>query len=780
MKRIPGVKQACESKPSDQREANRYRLPSLFSGLPRMSVTMPSLSALALSLVLAFGPLLSFAPAQAAPESGSTNPTAAPVAGGRSLRIGMDKFGDPQGYRLKTVRTQRDYPFTRPKGWKVLPSSNVHITFQHGSNLLPERSSLNILVNNRLLKSIPLAKDNVTSTPATVAIPPALLKDKNVLSFQVDQHYTYKCEDPFSEELWTQILPESALTLNYTLEPVHPDLAQYPFPLLDPLNSYTPTVVGYIVPIGSASAVSDQTLEAFGVVAAHLGQQSQWRAIKPYVGEVNSPNVSDNLILIGTPQENPAISQLASNAPLRLSGGQFTDAQGTPIPPEAGVLQLVANPRNPTKAVLIVSGNGPEGVKKAAHALAQGRINKILTGRSAIINDYQRGSDYPYRAWDSFILKSGESLADVGLDTQTSRGITALPIFYSMKVMPDLYLPGRQKAKLHTVYSYASQLDASQSKLEVLLNGKAIKSVPLDDKAGKSLAEFTVDIPTEEVHTFNDLEYRFHVYPEKYDMCRFVTDVHIWGTIHNTTRIEVPGEIKSPLPDVGLINDAGFPLTGYQDLSHLGVALPEDTGRTDLEAMLQILTRLGRESASHKGIELTAHHAGSVPDNERKENHWILIGQHEHNGLLKDMKGKSTLLMEGQWNNLQEQQKNRIAQINYAPGQGIIEEVLSPWNENRVVLMLTGQNDSAIIHDAQLFQNDAWFSAIKPGNITVVNNEGPQSLLLLEKGRARFVHPGELQGGGSPLGPLGGWLWIPVGILSIIGVVAIFRFLFGR
>ena len=763
-----------------QRLTSLCAVSALFSTAVRFSAS--SWSALMMILVLALSPGLCFIPVQAAPAPDATEATASagPVAGGRSLRIGMDKFGDPQGYRLKTVRTQRDYPFTRPKGWKILPSSNIHITFQHGSNLLPERSSLNILVNNRLLKSIPLEKGNVTSTSANIAVPPSLLKDKNILSFQVDQHYTYKCEDPFSEELWTQILPDTALTLNYALEPVHPDLAQYPFPLLDPLNGYTPTVVGYIVPTGSATAVSDQTLEAFGVVAAHLGQQSTWRAIKPYVGDVNAPNASDNLVLIGTPQENPAIRQLSSNFSLPLSGDQFSDAQGNPIPAEAGVLQLVPNPRNPARALLIVSGNGPEGVKKAAHALAQGRINKILTGRSAIINDYQRGGDYPYRAWDSFILKSGENLADIGLDTQTSRGITALPIFYSLKVMPDLYLPGRQKAKLHTVYSYASQLDASQSKLEVLLNGKAIKSVPLDDKAGKSLAEFTVDIPTEEVHTFNDLEYRFHVYPEKYDMCRFVTDVHIWGTIHNTTRIEVPGELKSPLPDVGLINDAGFPFTGYQDLSHMGVALPEDVARTDLEAMLQILTRLGRDSASHKGIELTAHHAGSIPDNERKENHWILIGENDHNALIKEMKGKSTLLMEGQWNNLQEQQKNRIAQINYAPGQGIIEEVLSPWNENRVVLMLTGQNDSAIIHDAQLFQNDAWFAAIKPGNITVVNNEGPQSLLLLEKGKARFVHPGDLQGGGSPFGPLGSWLWIPIGILSLLGVISIFRFLFGR
>jgi hypothetical protein len=724
---------------------------------------------LALTLDLGLSLLQASLPAEAAPVPASG---ASASAGGNALRIGMDRLGDPQGYRLKTVRTQRDYSFTRPKGWRILPSSAIHLTFQHGANLLPERSSLNVLINNRLLKSIPLGKDNVTASAADIPVPPELLKDRNILSFQVDQHYTYRCEDPFSEELWTQILPDTALTLRYAREPVRPDLSQYPFPLLDPLNDYTPTVVGYLVP----TTASDQSLEAFGTVAAHLGQQGRWRTLKPYVGDVNAPNAADNLILIGTPEENPAIGTLSSGLALPLSGGQFHDAQGAPLPPDQGVLQLVPNPRNPTRALLIVSGNGPEGVKKAAHVLAQGSINKILTGRSAIVKDYQRGGDYPYRAWDGFILKSGDNLADLGLETQTTRGITALPIFYSVKMMPDIYLPGRQKAKLHTVYSYASQLDGSQSKLEVLLNGKAIKSVPLDDKAGKSLAELTVEIPTEEVHTFNDLEYRFHLYPEKYDMCRFVTDVHIWGTIHNTSRLELPGELKTPLPDVGLVNDAGFPFTGYQDLSHTGVIVPDTVSRTDLEVMLQFLTRMGRDSASHKGIELTAHHASSVPDNERKENHWVVIGRNGHNKLLGEIRDKASLLMDNQWTTLQEEQKNRIAQINYAPGQGIVEELLSPWNENRVLLLLTGENDTALVRNAQLFQNDTWFSAIKPGNITVVNDEGPQSLLLLKKGEARFVHPQDFQ----PGFPFPAWLWIPIGILSLLGVLSILRFLFGR
>jgi cellulose synthase operon protein B len=727
--------------------------------------TLLSTAALLLTPLL---PMLSsqFAVAQPVPPVSATKPA------GNSLRIGMKELGDEQGYRLKTVRTQRDYPFTRPKGWKVLPSSNIHLTFQHGSNLLPERSSLNVLVNNRILKSIPLGKNNVTPTTLNVPVPPELLKDNNILSLQVDQHYTYKCEDPFSEELWTEVLPDTALTLNYNWDKVNPDLAQYPFPLLDPLNNYTPTVVGYVIPAGA----SDQALEAFGVVATHMGQQARWRALKPYIGDENAVYSNDNLVLIGTPQENPAIQSIASGLDLPLSGSQFTDKSGGTIPTDYGVLQLVPNPNNPTRAILVVSGNGPDGVKKAAHVLAQGSLNKILVGRSAIIKDYQKGAEYPYRAWDGFILQSGDNFSELGLPTQTARGITALPIFYKIKLMPDIFLPGRRHVKLHTIYSYASQLDATQSKLEVLLNGKAIKSVPLDNKDGKSLADLTIDIPTEEFHTFNDLEYRFHLYPEKYDMCRFVTDVHIWGTVHNTSYIEFPGEVKAPLPDVGLINDGGYPFTTYQDMSKTSLVLPDSVTKTDLEAMLQFLTRMGRESASRKGIELSAHHASKLPDDVKKDRNLVIIGQHSQNKLFSELKDKASLLTEGTWTTLQEDQKSKIAQLNYNPGQGIVEELLSPWNENRVALLITGENDTALVRDAQLFEKDQWFTSIKQGNLTVVNDEGPQSLILLKKGEARFFYAQDQRSGFQ----IPTWAWICIGFFSIMGLISVLRFLFGR
>ena len=167
---------------------------------------------------------------------------------------------DPDGYTLKTVRTERAYTFTRPKGWKVQPSSHVHVSFQHSPALLVERSSLNVMVNNRILKTIPLSKDNITPTSLNIPIPPALLKDRNVLSFQVDQHYTYDCEDPFSAELWTTVLPDTYMKLNYQPQPIVPNLAHLPYPLFDPLNAYEPTRIGFVAP----TTLSDGSLEALG------------------------------------------------------------------------------------------------------------------------------------------------------------------------------------------------------------------------------------------------------------------------------------------------------------------------------------------------------------------------------------------------------------------------------------------------------------------------------------------------------------------------------------
>ena len=93
-----------------------------------------------------------------------------------------------------------------------------------------------------------------------------------------------------------------------------------------------------------------------------------------------------------------------------------------------------------------------------------------------------------------------------------------------------------------------------------------------------------------------------------------------------------------------------------------------------------------------------------------------------------------------------------------------------------MALLLTGENDTALVRDAQLFQNDVWFKAIKQGNLTVVNDDGPQSAILLSKGEARFFHAQDQRGGFQ----IPTWAWIIGGFFAVMGFFSVLRFLFGR
>ncbi|MBX2860977.1 MAG: cellulose biosynthesis cyclic di-GMP-binding regulatory protein BcsB [Vampirovibrio sp.] len=730
----------------------------------------------ALSLMMGINVQSDAAPAKPAAK---TEKASAQTASANTQLLTLSDLGSPDGHTLKTVRSERRYAFTRPQNWKVSKNTAIQLVFQHSPSLLPERSHLNIQVNNRILKTIGLTKNNIKPTRVTIPIPPEILKDRNTLSFQVDQHYTYKCEDPFSPELWTSILPETKLALHHQIQAIQPELAQFPFPFFDDL-SYDAARVGYGIPSG----LSDESLSAAGKVLVKMGQWASWRNIYPFILKKAPLQQADNLILIGTPEENQEIKALAAHLPLPVKGatdGQdvnwFTDPEGKTLGKDQGVLQLLAHPNAKGRMVLVVTGNTPKGVLNAARFLVQNPVNKLMVGKYVIVEEQHAAKPHPFRDWQGFVQTADKTtFADLGHDTLTARGITALPLYYTAHVMPDLFQAGNNPATLKTIFSYSSQADGSQSKLEIRLNGKAMKSIPLNNPEGEAQKVVEVKIPAAELHTYNEIEYQFFLYPDKYDTCKFVTDVHLWGTVHNTSSIEVPAQIKAPMPDLGLLNDGGYPFTANPDLTDVSLVLPQQASATDLNVMVQLLTRLGRLSHSNSGIELKAHHENTLPEEARKSNHLIAIGKLGALKLTENLSSKLQLLVDEVSKSVAspETSGSLLTKLRYKSDQGLMEEILSPWNDNRVILLASGESDTALNRLANLFQQDKRFGALEPGNVAVVNATGSKSLQLLEKGEARFINK---QGGNGGL-TLPQWGWFLLYFFAVVGLFSLIRFLF--
>lgn len=690
-----------------------------------------------------------------------------------TLKLTLKELGAAQNVDLKTVKTYRDFYFTLPENWKVLPTSNIVLVFQHSPQLLPERSSINISINDEVIKTIKLTPSNVTKSTVSIAIPQNLLKDYNKLTFDVDQHYTYKCEDPFDGALWTTLLNDSTVVLNYTKQTPKMDFALYPYPMFDPLG-YGATGLNNI--ISNPAALSESTLKAMAIINANLSQYVNWKQLVVSVLNAESINQGGNLILTGTPKENSTISKYANLLPFKVQNNKFYDSSGQLIPDDYGVLMMIANPAHAGSVVLIVSGNSPAGVVKAATVLTQKPTSGILKGNKIIVKEIFPNNLANSRDWPGYVTTKQPRLVDLNLDSQTVRGVTSLPITFNINFIPDISLPPKNFATMNLVYSYAANLDPGMSKLEVILNGTSLHSFKLDNTDGENLKTVQLQIPTESFKTNNELKFLYHIFPFKHDNCKFSTDRHVWGTIHNTTGLSLPAQIRTIIPDMGVINDGGYPFTAYQDLQDDVFVLPDDASNVDIYGMLWVVCRLAKMTSLTEGINLNVVKASSVTNEIKSSKNLIVIGTAKRNKFLNDLKTELKVIYDENKFTLFKKNKDKLTALKSIPNLGIVEQLLNPWKDTRVVMVLYGLDDNGLLNAISLFSNDNKFKAIKEGNIVAVADNTVDTLTTLNKSQAKYLY-GEQTERVATTGDF--WLGIIKTFLIIVGILALLKIFFG-
>ncbi|MBE9011458.1 cellulose biosynthesis cyclic di-GMP-binding regulatory protein BcsB, partial [Pseudanabaenaceae cyanobacterium LEGE 13415] len=618
-------------------------------------------------------------------------------------------------FRLQGVYAESQFGFTRPRQWE-LKSAKATIRYQHSPSLVAEKSNLVIRVNDTSIGSAPLNLKNAQVGKVAFDIPRNLLQDENQISIVAQQQNSPTCSNPDDPTLWSEVLSDSEIVFDYTVKPVDLDFSRYPFPFFDEYGLDS-NRVSYLLP----NQTSESWLTAVSRFQTNFGRLADFRPLETVLlKDLKNLAWNDRVIVIGTPSEQPLLKTM--KLPYKLVNDRFVDGNNTPLPDNVGVAML-ATLNNGEIPAVVVSGNGAEGVAKAAQFLIQPSNSQIGAGTAVIVSDLSETPSPAPREWshylpnkDSFQLSALTGLDNKPYKDKTVKGTSAAPIQVHFRALPDdRFLRG---STMNLKYSYSAQVDPRTSSVSVLIDGVGIGSKKLDSDKGGQNESLTVDLPPNLIKSNSIIEVAFDMYPKEAAQCGYANDQQLWGTVHSDTSFNLKRENSVELPDLKLLT-TGFPLASPQDLSKTAIVVPDAPTETDLMTLIKFSERMGRLTAA-KSVKVDVFKTGSLPEGMKKDRNIVAIGTRDRFPVQQAFETGGFQLMDVFGRGLGQ---DRIQTLPDASG--VIKSVMSPWNSDRVLIAFSGQTEKGLQQVQDFIAKDNWFYQLK--NDTVLINQNPQS-----------------------------------------------------
>jgi cellulose synthase (UDP-forming) len=576
------------------------------------------------------------------------------------------------------VRGSREIHFQFPRSWRQLPGTSLILNIAHSPALLPKLSYITVELNGRFLKTIKLDGSNVDLTAVSISLGNLLLKEDNVISFRHGQHYTLECEDPFSSALWSVIGNDSRIAFKAIAPPPVLDLQNWPYPIVDE-SSREKSKIFFSLP----AHPSNETLRAAAILSSNLGTVSNASVTEI----VDAQSKADKVIFVGTPDENSQMQALLSDAHLTYSSGKMNSQSGLVIGDNSGILSLSRGPSESSLA-LLVTGNKPSGVLKAANALVNKDLNPAVNGTISIINEVisRPGRDGAVRT-DTMPDKRTFPLSDLGFQTSTVRGIGPSYITVQANTLPGIKLLGTQPI-LRLSYGYSAQPNTDLSTMEVTWNGISVASFALIKQGGETKRTDDIIIPAQLLKANNQIDIIFHLMPKHLERCVPLTDQHLWGTVYADSILDIDREYINMVPDLSLLQYDGFPFVRDRNLSNLAFVVPSDASSDTTTALMQFSNQIGKWGA-FPNAPVQVVFDNMVSEKMRSSSNLIVFSSRKAGNSLERVLPELLRL------NANDQSKHLTTGLSMLHNadfstSGILQEMVSPWHDTNTVLLVSG------------------------------------------------------------------------------------------
>jgi cellulose synthase (UDP-forming) len=487
----------------------------------------------------------------------------------------LAEAGAPQ-IELHSIDRQHTIYFTLPQT-HVVRTATIHAHYAFSPALIPQLSQLKLILNGTLFATIQptpgkFGGSDGSDSVADFSIPPELLVHNNALTIEFIGHYTMSCEDPSNTALWARVQRNTAIELQGDLLPLADDLKQLPIPFVDPA-----VVQPVSIPVVFPAQPSFKAIQAAGIVASYFGMESADRPVRFPVRI--GPIPQGNVIVIA---EDSA--SLPAGFNLSTAGGP--------------TVAMRTNPNDPYGKVLIVTGPNADAAIVAAEAVAL-RSN-MLNGAQAPINNLALpGKQAPDAAPRWARTDQTIQLWDYATASQLQGDGTA-PLNVYFRIPPDLYYEtGSENTTLHLAYRYNSIPIGPISSLQVRVNSAFLGSTPLVPGQDSARAMTTdVPVPVVNLRPFsNTLSFDYTFQLARKENCANTTPINLQGSILRDSYLDLRGYPHwTPLPNLEIFSNAGFPFTRLADLGGTTVVLPLAPTEQEIETFITLMGHFGRQT----------------------------------------------------------------------------------------------------------------------------------------------------------------------------------------
>ena len=668
-----------------------------------------------------------------------------------------------------------DFSFSLPADWKLIDGASLSLSLgvsattgiinqsdstvnqqdQAFPNGVIGSGSLTVFLNGTTLVILPL--DEVGEIVRTIQIPiEAFASPSNDGSVNVRIILNSGTACYSFDQMSVVIRTSSYFTLPHESVQPSTDLINFPRPIYQ--NSFIPDSALLIIP----DQPSAEELQAALTVASGLGKLSGGALVFDMVtlGKLTEEQeLANHLIFVGKPASLPVLGQL--QLPLTLNKGQFPVSGSGP---DDGIVEMVNSPWNSAKVILVISGNTDQGTIKASQAVSTGVLRSNEFPNLAIVQEVQTIPVLTPQPTD-------QTLSDLGYKGRLfeNRGVGNVTYFFNV---PPGWTVGSD-SRFELVFGHSALLDYGTSGIVLLLNGKPIGSVRMNDaSASISTNKVLINIPVSAVVPGkNRLDVRVNL--NQQDVCAPRNMRGLWINIWPESTLHLPLNLTviNPVTSLGLASYPA-PFIYYPLLDNTAFVLMPDNVES-WRAAVSIASYLG-SNANGPVTALKVFYSDGLPEAERSKYNLLLIGQPSQMPAMAELiKSLPIPFLEGT-DTIAEGNFQVTYRIPAASPVGYMEIMPSPWNSDNVILAILGNTaqglgwaTSALIDSELRSQLAGNFAVITDQQIITADtrlsptiNSGPTPVSEVA------VIPANVETTSPPADQRTGWVF-PVFILSI-------------